>query len=91
MPDADTILADFITRRDHVLRIGLFLGTNIAILVLFSIIFKVLGLEQYLAAQGVQGNLTGLLIMCGIFGFAGSILFHCLSQSGWQSGPPACN
>ena len=39
------------------LRIGLFLGTNIAILVLFSIIFKVLGLEQYLAAQGVQGNL----------------------------------
>tara|TARA_R110001592_G_scaffold56813_3_gene172925 strand:+ start:2838 stop:3731 length:894 start_codon:yes stop_codon:yes gene_type:complete len=63
-----------------VLRIGLFLGTNIAILVLFSIIFKVLGLEQYLAAQGVQGNLTGLLIMCGIFGFAGSFISLLISK-----------
>ena len=62
------------------LRIGLFLGTNIAILVLFSIIFKVLGLEQYLAAQGVQGNLTGLLIMCGIFGFAGSFISLLISK-----------
>jgi heat shock protein HtpX len=66
-----------------VLRIGLFLATNIAILVLFSIVFRVLGLEQYLASQGIYTNLSGLLIMCGFFGFAGS--FFSLLISKWMA------
>ncbi|MEZ5528392.1 MAG: protease HtpX [Porticoccaceae bacterium] len=65
------------------LRIGLFLATNIAILVLFSIVFRVLGLEQYLASQGIYTNLSGLLIMCGFFGFAGS--FFSLLISKWMA------
>lgn len=62
------------------LRIALFLGTNVAILVLVSIIFKAFGLEDYLSTQGVNTNLTGLLIMCGIFGFAGSFISLLLSK-----------
>jgi heat shock protein HtpX len=64
-----------------VLRIGLFLGTNIAILVLFSIIFRVLGLEQYLAGQGIHTNLTGLLVFCALFGFGGSFVSLLLSKT----------
>lgn len=62
------------------LRIGLFLATNIAILVLFTIVFQTLGLEEYLAAQGIYTNLTGLLIMCAMFGFGGSILSLLISK-----------
>ena len=62
------------------LRIGLFLATNIAILVLFSIVFRVLGLEHYLATQGIHTNLSGLLLMCGIFGFVGSFISLLISK-----------
>ncbi len=44
------------------LRLGLLFGTNIAILVVFSLIFRLLGLEDYLASQGIDGNLTPLLV-----------------------------
>lgn len=62
------------------LRIGLFMATNIAILALFTIIFQVLGLEQYLAAQGINANLTGMLIMCAMFGFGGSFISLLISK-----------
>lgn len=62
------------------LRIGLFLGTNIAILVLVSFIFKILGLENYLSSQGLQSDTTSLLVFCAIFGFAGSFVSLLLSK-----------
>ena len=62
------------------LRIGLFMATNIAILALFTIIFQTLGLEQYLAAQGINANLTGMLIMCAMFGFGGSFISLLISK-----------
>ncbi|RLA47363.1 MAG: protease HtpX [Gammaproteobacteria bacterium] len=62
------------------LRIGLFLATNIAILVLFTLIFQVFGLEDFLATQGIHSNMTSLLIMCGFFGFAGSFISLLLSK-----------
>ncbi len=62
------------------LRIGLFLATNVAVLVLFSLVFQVLGLNQFLAAQGIQSDTTSLLIMCGFFGFAGSFISLLLSK-----------
>lgn len=62
------------------LRIGLFLATNIAILALVSIIFKGLGLEHYLSQQGMESNLTVLLVFCGIFGMAGSIISLLMSK-----------
>ena len=62
-------------------RIILFLATNIAVLALVSIIVKALGLEQYLATQGVGTNLTSLLILCGLFGFVGSFVSLLLSKT----------
>lgn len=62
------------------LRIGLFLATNIAVLALVSVIFKVFGLEQYLSQQGLESNLTVLLIFCGVFGMAGSLISLLMSK-----------
>lgn len=62
------------------LRIGLFMATNVAILALFTIIFQTLGLEQYLASQGLNTNLTGMLIMCAMFGFGGSLISLFISK-----------
>lgn len=63
------------------LRLGLFLGTNIAVLLLFGLIFQVLGLEEYLASQGIHSNLPSLLILCGLFGFGGSFVSLLLSKT----------
>lgn len=62
------------------LRIALFLATNVAVLALVSLIFQVLGLEQYLAGQGIHTNLTALLVFCGLFGFLGSFISLLLSK-----------
>jgi len=44
------------------MRILLFLATNIAVLVLVSIVFNLLGLEGILSANGVDLNLSSLLV-----------------------------
>ena len=62
------------------MRILLFLGTNLAVLVLASLIFNLLGLEGILSANGVDLNLTSLLIFCALFGFGGSLLSLFLSK-----------
>jgi heat shock protein HtpX len=65
------------------MRILLFLGTNIAVLVLASITFRVLGLEQFMYQQGVGINLTGMLIFAAVFGMGGS--FFSLLISKWMA------
>jgi heat shock protein HtpX len=62
------------------LRIGLFLATNFAILLLISIIFQLLGLEGILAENGVDLNLSALLVMSGVIGFGGSIISLLMSK-----------
>ncbi len=62
------------------MRILLFLGTNIAVLVLVSIVFNALGLEGILAANGVDLNLGPLLVFCALFGFGGSLISLFLSK-----------
>lgn len=62
------------------MRILLFLGTNIAVLVLISIIFNLLGLEGILANNGVDLNLGSLLIFCALFGMSGSLISLFLSK-----------
>lgn len=64
-------------------RVLLFLATNVAILVVISIVFQVLGLEGVLDAQGSGLNLEALLIMSAIIGFAGS--FISLAISKWSA------
>jgi heat shock protein HtpX len=63
------------------MRILLFLATNLAVLVLVSTIFNLLGLEGILAANGVDLNLGSLLIFCALFGFGGSLISLLLSKT----------
>ena len=62
------------------MRILLFLATNMAVLVLVSIVFNLLGLQGILAANGVDLNLSALLVMCAVFGFGGSLISLFLSK-----------
>ncbi len=62
------------------LRIGLFLATNVAIMVVISVVFSLLGLEGILAENGVDLNLRALLIMSTIIGFSGSFISLFISK-----------
>ncbi len=62
------------------MRMLLFLATNIAIMVVISIIFSVLGLSGTLDAQGVNLDLDALLVMSAIIGMTGSIISLALSK-----------
>jgi heat shock protein HtpX len=63
-----------------VLRIGLFLLTNLAIIIVASISLSLLGVSSILADNGVDLNLTSLLIFCAVFGFIGSFISLLLSK-----------
>lgn len=63
------------------MRIALFLMTNLAILVVVSVIFNVFGLSKFTAGYGI--DYTGLLVFCALFGFAGS--FISLAISKWMA------
>lgn len=62
------------------LRILLFLGTNLAVLVVASITLSLLGVPGYLQQNGTDLNLQALLIFCAVFGFAGSLVSLFLSK-----------
>ena len=62
------------------MRILLFVATNVAVLVLLSITFSVFGLESYLSSSGVDLNLTSLLIFSAAFGMGGSFISLALSK-----------
>ncbi|MCV6589360.1 MAG: protease HtpX [Marinobacterium sp.] len=66
------------------MRIGLFLLTNLAVLVVASITLKLLGVEHYLSGAGV--NYTSLLIFCAVFGFVGSFISLFMSKFMAKSG-----
>ncbi|WP_237055172.1 protease HtpX [Microbulbifer sediminum] len=63
------------------LRIGLFLLTNLAVLILAGIIFNLFGFQGILAANGVDLNLSGLLTLCAVFGFGGALVSLLLSKT----------
>ena len=65
------------------IRILLFLATNIAIMIAISIIFSLLGLKSTLDAQGVNLNLDALLVMSAIIGMTGSVIS--LFMSKWSA------
>lgn len=65
------------------LRIFLFLGTNIAIVAVLGIVMQLLGLESLLAENNVDLDLTALLIFSAVIGFAGS--FISLLMSKWMA------
>ena len=62
------------------MRIMLFIATNIAVLALVSLVFSMLGLEGTLAANGVDLNLQALLVFSAVIGFIGSFISLLLSK-----------
>lgn len=62
-------------------RILLFLATNVAIVLVLSATMRLLGVEPYLNANGL--NLTSLLIFAAVMGFGGS--FISLAISKWMA------
>jgi heat shock protein HtpX len=59
-------------------RIALFLATNVAVLVVLSIIINVFGLGNFLTAEGIDP--AGLLVFSAVIGFAGSIISLLISK-----------
>lgn len=64
-------------------RIFLFLATNLAILVVLSIVLRLLGIDRILDAQGQDLDLGALLAFAAVVGFTGS--FISLAMSKWTA------
>ncbi len=62
------------------IRIFLFLATNIAIMVVISVIFSLFGLAGILDAQGINLDLNALLVMSAIIGMTGSVISLVMSK-----------
>jgi heat shock protein HtpX len=56
----------------------LFLATNVAVLVVLSIIINIFGLDRWLTAEGI--DYTSLLVFSAVVGFAGSIISLLISK-----------
>ncbi|HVL02069.1 MAG TPA: protease HtpX [Dongiaceae bacterium] len=70
------------------MRIALFLLTNLAVLAVAGISLSLLGVPGYLQQGGASINLQALLVYCAVFGFAGSFVSLFLSKpmAKWSSG-----
>ncbi len=62
------------------MRILLFLATNLAVLLIASITLSLLGFNGFMAANGVDLDLQQLLVFCAVFGFAGSLFSLFISK-----------
>ena len=62
-------------------RVFLLIGTNIAVMLVLSVVASLLGVDRYLTANGL--NLGALLAMSAIFGFGGA--FISLLMSKWMA------
>jgi heat shock protein HtpX len=64
-------------------RIGLFLITNIAVLVVLMVVLRLLGIDRILDEQGVGLDYRALLAFAAVFGMGGS--FISLAMSKWMA------
>ncbi len=62
-------------------RIFLFLLTNIAIMLVISIVIRVFGLGQILDQNGVHIDLMSLLMLSAVVGMTGSFISLAMSKS----------
>ena len=62
------------------MRIVLFLATNLAVLLIASVTLSLLGFNGFMAANGVDLDLQQLLVFCAVFGFAGSLFSLFISK-----------
>lgn len=61
-------------------RIVLFLGTNLAVIVVLSIVLQLIGFEGILKEQGTELDLNALLVFSAVFGMTGSIISLLISK-----------
>lgn len=64
-------------------RVLLFLATNVAVLLVLSIVLSLIGFEGILDEQGIDLDLGSLLVFAAIFGFGGS--FISLAMAKWSA------
>ena len=62
------------------MRIFLFLLTNIAVLIVAGIVLNLLGVGSMLDEQGVNLDLGNLLVFSAVFGFGGSLISLAMSK-----------
>jgi len=60
-------------------RVFLLIATNLAVMVLLSIVVSVLGLDRWLMAEGI--NYTQLMLFSAVFGFGGAFISLLLSKT----------
>jgi heat shock protein HtpX len=60
------------------MRLLLFFGTNLAVILIASVTLRLLGVDSYLAQNGIQFG--SLLAFAAVFGFAGSIISLLISK-----------
>jgi heat shock protein HtpX len=67
-------------------RIFLLLATNIAVMLVLSVVVSVLGVDRWLAAEGI--NYVQLLLFSAIFGFGGAFISLLMSKTiaKWSTG-----
>jgi len=64
-------------------RVALFIATNLAVILVLSIVLRLFGVDSMLDEQNVGINYEGLLILSLVFGFGGS--FISLAISKWMA------
>ena len=68
-------------------RIALFIGTNLAVLLLLSIVCHLFGIDQMAASRG-YGGMGGLLAFAAVFGMGGAFISLAISKwmAKWSTG-----
>jgi heat shock protein HtpX len=75
------VLLDALKEKSTMKRVFLLIVTNIAVMLVLSVVASLLGVDRYLTANGL--NLGSLLAMSAIFGFGGA--FISLFMSKWMA------
>src|SRR5688500_20156147 len=67
-------------------RVLLLVATNVAVMIVLSIVAGVFGLDNWLQAEGI--DYTSLLVISAVFGFGGAFVSLLLSKkmAKWQAG-----
>jgi heat shock protein HtpX len=62
------------------MRILLFLLTNLAVVIVVGTVWRLLGFDSFLAANGVGLDFNALLVFCALFGMGGSLFSLFISK-----------
>jgi heat shock protein HtpX len=62
-------------------RVTLFLIANFSVVIVLSMAMRIFGIDAMLAEQGLQGQLTGIMIMAVLIGFGGSFISLAMSKT----------